>query len=50
MVNLAGDDAVNTFAQLEVLMCQWRFVMGLLEEEGPFIYVLTRTARRQIPL
>jgi PIN like domain len=50
MVNLAGDEAVNTFAQLEVLLCQWRFVTGLLNEKGPFIYVLTRTARRQIPL
>jgi hypothetical protein len=50
MVNLASDEAVNTFAQLEVLMCQWRFVTSLLQEKGPFIYVLTRTARRQIQL
>jgi hypothetical protein len=50
MVNLAGDEAVDTFAQLEVLMCQWRRVTGLLEETGPFIYVLTRTTLRQIPL
>jgi hypothetical protein len=26
MINLAGEEAVNTFAQLEVLMCQWRYV------------------------
>jgi hypothetical protein len=50
MVNLAGDEAVNTFAQLEVLMCQWRRVAGLLEEKGPFIYVATRTTLRQVPL
>jgi PIN like domain len=50
MINLAGEEAVNTFTQLEVLMCQWRYVTSLLQEKGPFIYVLTRTARRQIPL
>ncbi len=50
MINLAGEEAVNTFTQLEVLMCQWRYVMSLLQRKGPFIYVLTRTARRRIPL
>jgi len=50
MVNLAGEEAVNTFSQIEVLMCQWRYVTSLLQQKGPFIYVLTRTARRQIPL
>ena len=43
MVNLAGEEAIGTFAQLEVLMCQWRRVTSLLEEKGPFIYALTRT-------
>jgi hypothetical protein len=50
MVNLAGDEAVGTFAQLEVLMCQWRRVTGLLAETGPFIYPLTRTKLRRIKL
>jgi hypothetical protein len=50
MVNLAGEDAIDTFAQLEVLMCQWRRVTDLLEEKGPFIYSVTRTAMRAIPL
>ena len=50
MVNLAGDEAVGTFAQLEVLMCQWRRVTGLLAETGPFIYSLTRTKLRRIEL
>jgi hypothetical protein len=50
MVNLAGDEAVGTFAQLEVLMCQWRRVTGLLAETGPFIYSLTRTKLRSIEL
>jgi hypothetical protein len=50
MINLAGDDAIGTFAQLEALMCQWRRVEALLEEKGPFIYSLTRTTFRQIEL
>lgn len=50
MVNLASDDAIDTFAQLEVLMCQWRRIVALREEEGPFIYVVTRTALREFPL
>jgi hypothetical protein len=50
MNNLAGDDSVGTFAQLEVLMCQWRCVEALLDETGPFIYSATRTRFRQIEL
>jgi hypothetical protein len=50
MINLAGDDAIGTFAQLETLMCQWRRVEALIEEKGPFIYSVTRTTFRQIEL
>jgi hypothetical protein len=50
MINLAGDDAIGTFARLEVFMCQWRHVKALLEEKGPFIYLVTRTTFRQIEL
>lgn len=50
MVNLAGDDAVTPFAQLEVIMCQWRRIEALLGETGPFIYSVTRTKMRKIPL
>jgi PIN like domain len=50
MINLAGEEAIGTFAQLEVLMCQWRRVINLLEEKGPFIYTLTRTRLRRIEL
>jgi hypothetical protein len=50
MIDLAGDDAVGTFAQLEVLMCQWRHIEAALEEKGPFIYLVTRTGMRKIPL
>jgi PIN like domain len=29
MINLAADDAIGTFAQFEVLMCQWRRIEAL---------------------
>jgi hypothetical protein len=50
MVNLASDDAIDRFAQLEVLMCQWRRVQPMLDEKGPFIYTLTRTSCRMVAL
>ena len=50
MVNFAGEEAIGTFAQLEVPMSQWRRITSLLEEEGPFIYALTRTKLRRLEL
>jgi hypothetical protein len=50
MVNLAGDEALDTFAQLEVVMCQWRRITALLADKGPFVYSVTRTAVREVPL
>jgi hypothetical protein len=43
MVALAGDEAVGTWNQLEVLMCQWRAIEALLGEPAPFVYRATRT-------
>jgi hypothetical protein len=42
VVNLAGRDAGSTWAQLEVVMSQWRAIEALVEQPGPFIYVATR--------
>ena len=50
MVNLAADDATDRFAQMEVIMCQWRRVCALLDEKGPFIYAVTRTTMRALDL
>ena len=50
MVALAAEEAVDTWHQLEVLMCQWRNVEALLEQPGPFIYTITRTRLRLVPL
>ena len=50
MVNLSGAEALDTFHQMEALMCQWQKVYALLDEPGPFIYSLTRTTLRPLPL
>jgi hypothetical protein len=50
LVNLAGDEAVTTWAQLEVLMIQWRRIESLLDKTGPFIYSVTRTTFRELPI
>lgn len=50
MVALGSRDARGTFAQLEVLMCQWRALEGCLSEAGPLIYVATRTTFRPVDL
>lgn len=50
MVALTAVEARSAFDQLEVLMCQWRRVVRVLDEPGPFIYAATRTAFRKVPL
>jgi hypothetical protein len=50
MIALAGIDARSTFEQLEVLMTQWRHIQQRLDEDGPFIYSVTRTSFRAIGL
>lgn len=48
MVALAGREATNTWAQLEVVMTQWRAIERLLEDPGPYIYNATRTSLREV--
>jgi len=50
MVALAGDEAVGTWNQLEVLMCQWRAIEALLGEPTPFVYRATRTTLRAVQI
>lgn len=33
-----------------VIMCQWRRICALLDEQGPFIYAVTRTTMRSLDL
>jgi PIN like domain len=50
LVTLAGAEAVDTFHQLEALMCNWRPIVRLRERPGPFICIVTRTTLRELPL
>lgn len=47
MINLSSADASNTWGQLEVFMTRWREVEALCDQDGPFIYQLSRTGRLQ---
>lgn len=44
MVTLAGTEAIGTWRQLEVVMCQWRRIDALVGVPGPFIYLAGRTS------
>lgn len=46
MVALAGPNARTKFEQLEVVMSHWRKIERCATEQGPFIYVATRTTFR----
>jgi hypothetical protein len=50
VVALGGADAIGTWAQLEVLLCQWRAIEWCTTEAGPFIYSATRTMLRLVEL
>jgi hypothetical protein len=50
MVALAGKEATGTWAQLEVLMTQWRRIEELLDQPTPLVYSATRTSLRAVPL
>jgi len=50
MISLAGSEAIGTWPQLEVLMCQWRAVERAMDQPRPFIYGATRTSLRAVPL
>jgi hypothetical protein len=50
MVALSGPEAGTTWAQLEIVMCQWRRIEALLADPGPFVYTATRSSLRRVPL
>jgi len=50
MVALAANDALGTWQQLEVLMCQWRAIETLLDRDGPFVCTASRTALSEVSL
>lgn len=50
MIALAGRDSIGTWAQLNVLLLHWRRIEIANDEQGPFIYSVTRTNFRSVPL
>lgn len=48
MVALASSEATNKWAQLEVLMTQWRKIEPLHDLPGPFVYEAYRTALNKV--
>jgi hypothetical protein len=50
MVALSARDALDTWAQLEIVMSQWRSIEALEPQPGPFIYTATRTSLRELEL
>ncbi|MGH8904509.1 MAG: hypothetical protein ACRDYA_23210 [Egibacteraceae bacterium] len=41
---ITSNEQLNNWHQLEIVMCQWRRIERLGEQDGPFIYSVTRTA------
>jgi hypothetical protein len=50
MVALSGKEATGTWAQLEILMSQWRRIESLLDEPPPLIWAAHRTGLRAVKL
>lgn len=47
LVVLVGNEAIGTWAQLEVVMIRWRRIEALVGQAGPFIYTASRTSWRR---
>lgn len=50
MVTLSGRETTGTWAQLEIVMSQWRAIEALLDQPGPYVYTATRTTLRRVGL
>ena len=47
---IASDEKLDTWRQLEILMCNWRAIGRLAETPGPFIYRVARTTMSRVVL
>jgi PIN like domain len=47
VVTLEGRHALNKWAQLEIIVSQWREIERLADLPGPWIYTFARTTRRK---
>ena len=45
---ITSEEKLDTWRQLEVLMCNWRAIDRLAETPGPFIYRVARTAMSRV--
>jgi hypothetical protein len=50
MIALSGEDAKNTWGQLELFMRYWRQIEAATEQPGPFIYLASRSRLRPLDL
>ena len=50
LVALSGREATGVWAQLEILMSQWRRIESLLEAPAPFIWAAHRSGLRAVAL
>ena len=50
MVALSGDDAAQTWGQLELLMKYWRRIDDLQRQPGPYIYLASRSRLKPLDL
>jgi PIN like domain len=41
---ITSNERLSNWHQLEIVMCQWRRIEQLGEQDGPFVYSVTRTA------
>ena len=41
---ITSNERLNNWHQLEIVMCQWRRIEQLGEQDGPFVYRVMRTA------
>ena len=48
LVAITSSEDLNNFGLLEVVMCRWRDISGLVDLPGPFIYSATRTTFNKI--
>jgi hypothetical protein len=50
MVALAGEDARTKWGQLELVMQRWRRIEELADQNGPFIYLASRSRMAELSL
>lgn len=50
MFVIASREHLRVWDQLEIVVSQWRKVEALSREDGPFIYVMSRTTMTRVDL